>query len=113
MAFLCLAPALWIHRREVRELSAGSWTLVALLGVILYAVTQGGQFLTLARLGATTFSLLLSFTVVVVALVSLAQRRERPRALQWAGIGLAVIGAIAYFSPARSAGGSALGFTHP
>ena len=111
MAFLCLAPALWIHRQEVRELSARSWTLVALLGVILYAVTQGGQFLTLARLGATTFSLLLSFTVVVVALASLAQRRERPRALQWAGIGLAVIGAIAYFAPARGVGGSVLGFT--
>jgi drug/metabolite transporter (DMT)-like permease len=79
--------------------------------VILYALTQGGQFLTLARLGATTFSLLLSFTVVVVALASLAQRRERPRALQWAGIGLAVIGAIAYFAPARGVGGSVLGFT--
>jgi drug/metabolite transporter (DMT)-like permease len=111
MAFLCLTPALWIHRREVRGLSASSWTLVALLGVILYTVTQGGQFLTLAHLDATTFSLLFSFTVVAVALASLAQRRERPRALQWAGIGLAVIGAIAYFSPARGAGGSALGFT--
>jgi drug/metabolite transporter (DMT)-like permease len=111
MAFLCLAPAMWIYRREVRALGVRNWVLLGLLGVILYAVTQGGQFLTLAHLDATTFSLLLSFTAVVVALASVAQRRERPRALQWAGIGLAAIGAVVYFVPARDGAGSPLGFT--
>lgn len=109
IAFLCLSPMLWRRRREVLGLRGPDLALVALLGLVLYTVTQGGQFLTLAHLEATTFSLVLSMTAVLVAGFSL-RGHEPPRAAQLVGIALAAAGAVIYFVPSREMAGSALGF---
>jgi drug/metabolite transporter (DMT)-like permease len=80
------------------------------LGLVMYALTQGGQFLALARLDATTVSLCLSMTTVVVAIAGAATRREAPQTLQWAGIAIAAAGAAAFFARRGASSGSVLGF---
>jgi drug/metabolite transporter (DMT)-like permease len=110
LAFLCLAPVLWTRRAEVRAISPRGWAVLISLGLLLYALTQGGQFLALTQLSATTLALCLSMTAALVALVGVATKREPPRALQWLGIGTAVAGALAYFASQGAASGTPLGF---
>ena len=110
LAFVVLLPGLWRHRQQVRRLSGLDWVWLSALGVVFYALTQGGQFLTLQYLEAIPFSLLLSFTPVLVAAAGVFLLKERPRWLQWMGIGFVVAGALVYFWPLAAIRGSAFGF---
>lgn len=110
IAFLCLAPFLWLRRREARQAIRRGGSLLLALGVTLYAATQGGQFLALGHLEATTLSLCLSMTAVGVALISLVGRREAPGRLQWLGVAVAAAGALAYFTPRESSAGTPIGY---
>ncbi len=109
LAFLLLLPGLWKRRGEVRSLSAKDWRRLAALGLIFYALTQGGQFLTLSHLDAVTFSLLLNATSLLVALFGIIVLREVPSLLQWGGILLFVTGVLIYFFPLPTAGIEVLG----
>jgi drug/metabolite transporter (DMT)-like permease len=101
LAALCLWPLAWRsgRLRALRHLPPRAWLRLIVLGVLFYAVTQGAQFLGLDRLPAVTTSLLLSFTAVVVALLGLWLLRERLVRAQWLGIGLYLLGVLAYFYP--------------
>lgn len=101
LAFLCLLVVLLFNRsrRELKELSKSDWLRFLLLGILLYAGTQGAVFVALAHLPAVTVNLLWSFSSVVIALLGAALLSERPRVLQWLGMGLAVLGAVIYFYP--------------
>ena len=110
LAFVVLLPGLWRHRQQVRRLSGLDWVWLSALGVVFYALTQGGQFLTLQYLEAIPFSLILSFTPVLVAAAGVFLLKERPRWLQWMGIGFVVAGALVYFWPLAAIRGSAFGF---
>lgn len=103
LAFLCLGPIVLRsgRLRTLRALSRRSWAHLIVLGLLLYTVTQGAQFVALFYLPAVTVNLLLSFSAVSVALMGLVLLDERPTRLQWAGVGLATLGAIVYFHPAR------------
>src|SRR5205823_9926157 len=85
LAFLCLLPFALrpSHLLVLRQLTGAQWSRLALLGLLIYAVTQGAQFVGLAYLPAVTVSLLLNFTSVVVALLGIAVLTERPSGLQW------------------------------
>ncbi len=109
IAFAILLPVLWTHRHEMRELTLGQWARLGGLGLVFYAATQGGQFLTLNYLEAITFSLLLSFTPVLVALAGASTLRELPSRSQWLGILVVLGGALLYFSPLSVFRGSVLG----
>lgn len=104
LAFVILLPALWQRRDDVRALSARDWRRLAVLGLVFYTLTQGGQFLTLSYLPAVTFSLLLNFTSVLVALLGIVALREVPSPLQWGGMGLFVAGVLVYFFPMSGPG---------
>jgi drug/metabolite transporter (DMT)-like permease len=110
IACAILLPVLWIRRREVRALSPGQWGQLAVLGVFFYALTQGGQFLTLSHLDAIPFSLILSFSPLLVAGAGVFTLRERPSRVQWVGIALTLVGAAVYFGPSNPFRGAALGF---
>jgi drug/metabolite transporter (DMT)-like permease len=111
LAFLCLLPFALRGGlvSKLRRLPAGMWARLLLLGLLFYAVTQGAQFLSLAYLPATTASLLLSFTAVLVALLGIVFLRERPAAMQWAGTGLYLAGVAVYFFPLSLSGGEGIG----
>jgi drug/metabolite transporter (DMT)-like permease len=103
LACACLLPFAALSsrvRRELRTLGAADWRRLLALGVTLYALTQGAQFLALAYLPAQTTSLLWSFSTVVVALLGIALLAERPTAWQWAGVVLYLAGATVFLYPA-------------
>lgn len=110
LAFLILLPGLWKHKVIIRRLSGKEWKQLAVLGFTFYTLTQGGQFLTLNYLDATTFSLLLNFTTILVALFAIFALREMPLPWQWAGITFFLIGVLIYFSPVFVSSGQGLGF---
>ncbi|MCK6540426.1 MAG: DMT family transporter [Anaerolineales bacterium] len=101
IAFLSLAVVLAFNesKREIRALSKRDWIGFLLLGLLFYAVTQGAIFVALAYLPAVTVNLLWSFSSVLVAILGATWLAERPTIMQWAGIALAIIGAVIYFYP--------------
>ena len=110
IACAILLPGLWKRRAEVRALTRTQWAQLIALGVVFYALTQGGQFLTLNHLDAIPFSLILSFTPLLVALGGILALREIPARLQWFGIALVLVGGAVYFAPSDVLRGSGLGF---
>lgn len=95
----------------LRALAARERLELALLGVVLYALTQGAQFVALALLPAATVSLVLSFTPVLVAGLATATLREPLTRGQWLGVGLAAGGALVYFGAAAWPSGRWAGLT--
>lgn len=80
-------------------LSRREWLLLLALGIVMYTLTQGAQFLALDRLPAQTTSLVLSFSPVVVALLGAALLAERPSPLQGGGVLLFLVGAFVFLYP--------------
>src|SRR5205814_9184291 len=68
-------------------------------GLIFITILQGAQFIGLQYLPAVNVSLLLNFTPVVVALLSMVLLSERPTVRQWLGVGLYLLGILVYFYP--------------
>ena len=111
LAFIILLPGLWKHKVAIRALSTHEWRRLVILGLVFYAMTQGGQFLTLYHLEAVTFSLLLNFTTLLVACFGIVALGEAPSRLQWAGIVIFFAGVLMYFLPGSGPGGQILGLT--
>ncbi len=113
LAFLILLPLFFRSNRiqpaTLRRLTAANWRQLFLLGIVYYAVTHGAQFISIAYLPAVTANLILGFTPVVVALLSLFLLSERPLKTQWLGIGLSVVGLFVYFYPVSLEAGAAIG----
>lgn len=113
LAFLVLLPFALrpAARIRLRELTPRRWGSLIVLGLLLYSVTQGAQFVSLVYLPAATASLLLSFTPVLVALIGAAVLHERPTWLQWVGI-LLYLAAVGLFAQPQAGkpGGVVLGY---
>jgi len=101
IAALCLLALLTTRPRahqQILQLTRRQWMQLALLGLIFYAITQGAQFVALNYLPAVTLSLMLNFTVALVAISGIFLW-ETPNRRQWLGIALFIAGAIVYFGP--------------
>jgi drug/metabolite transporter (DMT)-like permease len=102
LAFMCLAPFVLLNapgRREMRRLNKGDWTKLALLGILTFTITQSAQYAALSYLPAAMTSLILNLTSLLVAISGVYFLREIPSPLQWAGIGLTLLGVGLYFLP--------------
>jgi drug/metabolite transporter (DMT)-like permease len=101
LAFLCLLVVFILSdaKQELKTLTRPALGRLAMLGLLFYAATQGASFVALFYLPAVTVNLLWSFSSVLVALLGILWLSENPTRLQWAGVLLAVIGAIVYFYP--------------
>jgi drug/metabolite transporter (DMT)-like permease len=112
LAFLCLLVVLFLSkaRTEIRELTRADWIRFIMLGILLYAGTQGAVFVALAYLPAVTVNLLWSFSSVVIASLGIVWLSERPRLLQWAGMLIAIVGAVIYFYPVAIPQSQTIGF---
>jgi drug/metabolite transporter (DMT)-like permease len=71
---------------------------LALLGVVMYAVTQGAMFVALDEQPAATTSLVLSLTPLLVAGGAAISLSEPPTRVQLLGVGLVAVGAACYFA---------------
>lgn len=101
LAFLCLLPFALspVNRAAIRRLTRRQWGLLALLGLVYYTIVQGAQFVGLAYLPAATVSLLLNFSAILVAFMSMIWLKETPALQDWTGILLTVVGSVLYFYP--------------
>ena len=112
LAFVCLLAVLLFNnsRTEIKALKLTEWGRFMILGVLLYAGTQGAVFVALAFLPAVTVNLLWSFTSVLIAILGVMFLSERPKIVQWAGMLLAIAGAMVYFYPVEIPQKQTLGF---
>ncbi|MFC7231663.1 DMT family transporter [Saliphagus sp. GCM10025308] len=85
--------------RSVRRLERREFAVLLVLGLFMYAITQGAQFLALQYLRAATVSLLLTFTPAVVALCSVPLLGERTSRRQWLWMAVLFVGVGVYFYP--------------
>jgi drug/metabolite transporter (DMT)-like permease len=111
LAFLCLLPFAVRARQfeALHHISAGTWLRLVLLGVLFYTVTQGAQFLGLFYLPASTASLVLSFTTILVAFLGVFTLQERPTIAQWIGTVVYLAGVFVYLYPISLPRGEAVG----
>ena len=98
------------HRREIPTINRSKWLHLFVLGILLYTLAQGAQFMGLAYLPAVTVNLVLSFTTIVVAIFSMMLLSETPGLRQWAGIMLSIIGALVFFHPIEVSPGNWTGW---
>lgn len=100
-AFLCLLP--FVLRRktryEISHLTSREWGTLVILGVLLYSITQGAQFLGLSLLPINSTSLLLNLTSAAVALAGILFLGEKLGRQQWLGVGLNLLGILVFFYP--------------
>jgi drug/metabolite transporter (DMT)-like permease len=99
------------HIRGLRGFRRHTWLRLILLGLMFYTLTQGGNFLALKYLPTVTVNLLYSLTSIFVALIGIPALNERPTILQWAGIWIALLGAVVYFFPVSFPAGQIIGIT--
>lgn len=102
----------WVLSREreaANPKTMGRGTILGLagLGVVMYTLTQGAQFVAIDNQPAATTSLVLSLTPLVVAGLSVVSLHETPTIRQLAGTVLVVVGAWLYF--AGDLGATAIG----
>jgi len=110
LATIFLLPGLIKHKDGIRSIKPNTWMTLFLLGIFFYALTQGGQFLTLNHLETTTLSLLLNFSSIFIALLGIIFLNERPSRMQWFGMMVFLAGVFLYFSPNPLASGNVVGF---
>jgi drug/metabolite transporter (DMT)-like permease len=99
LAFIILLPGLWKRKDQVGGMNRKTWQRLCILGLVFYAMTQGGVFVSLKYLESVTFSLMLNFTTLLVAIGSMIALREFPTVRQWAGIIFFLTGVVVYFKP--------------
>jgi len=111
-AFLVLLPVYLRSTQTIplRALSRRDWAWLGGLGLLYYTITQGSGFLGLLYLPAITFSLLLNFTALLVALFGIPLLKERLSRLQWGGMVVFLFGVFVFFYPVLIPAGMAFGF---
>lgn len=93
----------WVFAREreaANPKTMGRRAILGLvgLGVVMYTLTQGAQFVAIDNQPAATTSLVLSLTPLLVAALSVVSLHEVPSTRQLAGTVLVVVGAWLYFA---------------
>ncbi|GEM_PF-30849 len=96
-------------RADLRSLNPRRWGELAVLGLVMYAITQGAQFVGLALLPAATLSLFYSLTPVAVAIGALLALGERVGRSGVLGLALTVVGGVTYFAAGGGAGATVAG----
>src|SRR5690606_38597227 len=109
IAFLVLLPGMFRKRESIRQITKKEWGQLLLLGLVYYAFTQGGQFLSLKYLDAITLSLMLNFSAPLVAIIGLVVLHESVSKLQWGGLALFLLGVLIYSAPQTGRPKSAIG----
>lgn len=97
-------------REQIKRLSGRDWVSMVALGVVLYTIGQGGQYLGLAYLPSVTVSLILNLSALFVAVVSSITIKEKLNWLQWIGVLLNLAGVLIYFNPGNRVQGNWLGW---
>ncbi len=87
------------NRAAVCRLTRRDWGRLVALGVVLYTIAQGAQYVALDGLPSATVSMFFNFSVIVVAVLGIFTLRERLTAFQWWGLIISLAGAYIYLYP--------------
>jgi drug/metabolite transporter (DMT)-like permease len=105
LASLLLAPVVaWRQRAEVRRLTRRQWGLALLSGAFL-GVHFGAWISSLAYTSVANSVVLVSTSPLFVAILAALTLHERPNRLVWAGLALALVGAVVVALSDACAGG--------
>ncbi|MFN8519941.1 MAG: EamA family transporter [Chloroflexota bacterium] len=85
-------------RRQVRTVGRRDAAMLVALGLLFITVTQGAQVIAIASQPAASTSLVLSFSPLVVAIVSQVSLGEPPTRAQVTGTAAIAVGALLYLS---------------
>ena len=112
LAFLFLLPFALNRKvkQQIKDFNKSDWRLIVLMGVTSYFIAQGAQFISLDYLPATTLSLLLNLTSILVTISAIFLIKEIPTRLQVLGVFINLVGIFIFFYPAGFKGNSFLGF---
>ena len=86
-------------RLQIKQLGKQEWLFLIILGIVLYTIGQGGQYLALAYFPSVTVSLILNLSGLLVATVSWITLKEKLNWIQWVGILFNLAGTLVYFNP--------------
>ncbi len=98
IAFFVLFLITYKHK-PLTHISKRGLYWASLYGLVLIALTQGAQYVALSLLPTILVSLSLNAAPIMVALLGYVILKEKLVGLQWLGMGLYVIGILAYFYP--------------
>lgn len=112
LAFLFLVPFAFQSKvkQQIKDFTRNDWALIILMGLVTYFIAQGAQFLSLDYLPATTLSLILNLTSILVTISAVFLIREYPTRLQILGVLVNLAGTFIFFYPEGFKGSSILGF---
>lgn len=104
LAFLLLLPFVARGGAGPRRWPPALWGRFALIGLSFYVVGNGGLFLGLKYLPATTAALLLSLVPLLVLIAGVLWLREMPTRTQIAGLVVCLTGGALFFAPGLRGG---------
>jgi len=96
-------------RSRLARLTRGDWLLLGALGLVMYSLTQGAQFVALGQIPAVMLNLVLSFTPVFVGVLSIRTLGEPLSRQQCLGVLVLLVGATLYLGFAWPARGHLFG----
>ncbi len=102
IAFVCLAPVILANPREraiLKNLNRADWRTLTIFGIVMIALAQSMQYISMDYLPAVTVSLLLNLNPIAVGFMSQIWYKERPTLMQWIGIVVSMAGMLIYFMP--------------
>jgi drug/metabolite transporter (DMT)-like permease len=97
-------------RDQIKSLTKKDWLGLIVLGITLYLIAQGGQYMGLAYLPTVSVLLILNLNALFVALISSVTLKEKLSGLQWIGVLLNLVGILVYFDPSAHTIGNWLGW---
>lgn len=105
--------AMIASQSEMRDATRGRsrmwWRNLVIYGIVFITATQGTQFIGLYYLPATTFSLILNMTPIIVLLMAIPWLGEKPTATESSLILLGIMGVLIFFYPLDFVGISIIG----
>ena len=113
VAFVCLIPIVLANPRErtiLRNLNRVDWGILTIFGIVMIALAQGTQYISMDYLPTVTVSLLLNLNPIAVGFMSQIWYKERPTFMQWIGIVVSMAGTLIYFMPVNIPQAKAIGF---
>lgn len=102
IAFVCLIPVVLANPREraiLKNLNRADWRTLTIFGIVMIALAQSMQYISMDYLPAVTVSLLLNLNPIAVGFMSQIWYKERPTLMQWIGIVVSMAGMLIYFMP--------------
>jgi len=96
--------------KEFKQINRSQWLRLIILGLVMYFVTQGAQYLGLYYLSAIQVSLFLNFTPVIILVFSTRFIGEKPTRNNIIGVIIFLCGMLIYFLPLTETGGVITGY---